>query len=286
MATACVGEPGVSTSTQGVLEGNRIASNRIASNRIALNRIASNRIASNQISNNLYRIASNELLATAEGRELLSYVVSCAIPHGITLVAEHEGVSYEFAGEIGLAPKWLERSLREGEQRWVSACLIARVNLFGIPVSISIRGPHDALTVTQDEAEDYSVEEAAFYGNVFTSIDEPLIWNACRGRDEAAGESGDLDLRDCSEPDPANPGFTLCGFNDAGDCADWAPPRNAYACKKFRRPGHHVAADDGDLSSRDHRGGFYEQCHDSPGFGHWHHAERFNEVITVFLTPP
>lgn len=287
MATACVGEPELSTSSHGLLDGNSIVGNRIVLNRIVLNRIVLNRIVLNQISSDTFRMVSNELLATAEGRELLSYVVSCAIPDGIMLLGVHGGQTYEFPGQIGLAEKWLRRSLHESEQRWVSGCLIARVNRFGIPVSISIRGPHDALKVSAAEADDYSVEEAAFYGNVFTPPHEPLVWNACRGRDEAASESGDLDLRDCSEPDPENPGLTLCGFKYAGDCADWAPPRNAYACKKFKEPkgrkgGPH---DDGDLGSKDHRGGYYEQCHDEPGFGHWHGAERFKEVVTVFVTP-
>jgi hypothetical protein len=287
MATACVGDPDLatSTSTQGLVDGNSIVGNRIVLNRIVLNRIVLNRIVLNQISSDTYLMVSNELIATDEGRELLSYVVSCAIPHGVMLLAEHGGETYEFPGQIGLAPKWLRRSLHESEQRWVSACLIARVNRFGIPVSISIRGPHDALKVSAAEANDYSVEEAAFYGNVFTPLHEPLIWNACRGRDEAADESGDLDLRDCSEPDPENPGLTLCGFTYAGDCADWGPPRNAYACKKFKEPRSHQFGVDLDLGRPDHRGGYYEQCHDSPGLGRWHHAERFDEVVTVFLAP-
>ena len=40
-----------------------------------------------------------------------------------------------------------------------------------------------------------------------------------------------------------------------------------------------------DLNSNDYRGGYYEQCHDAPGFGGWYHAERYTEVITVFVAP-
>jgi hypothetical protein len=284
MATACVGEPDVSMRTQGVLEENQIAINQIAINQIAINQIAINQIAINQISSNLFLLATNGLLETADGRELLKYIVTCAIPSGITLLGEHEDVTYEFPGDIGLAPSWIDRALGESEQRWVSACLLARVNRFGIPVSISIRGPHKALKVSEAEARNYSVEEGAFYGNVFTAVEEPVVWNACRGRDEAISESGTLDLRDCSEPDPENPGFTLCSLNYAGDCAraPWKP----HACKKFRTPADWSTSDDPVvLDYRDYRGGYYEQCYDSAVFGPWQQGERFTEVITVFVKP-
>lgn len=289
MATACVSEADVneaeeSTRTQGVLEGNQIATNGIATNGVALNGIATNGIATNQISNNLYLIASTNLLSTTEGRDILKYVVSCAIPKGVTLIGEHQSVTYEFDGDIGLAPAWIERGLRESEQRWVSACLISRVNRFGVPVSISIRGSHPALKVSVSEARDYKVQEGAFFGNVFRAVDEPIIWNACRGEGQAAGDSGTLDLRDCAEPDPANPGQTLCGFKYAGDCADWTRPVNAYSCERYRKPARQKDDDD-DRKSRDDDGGHYEKCHDSAGFGRWPHSERYTEVITVYLKP-
>jgi hypothetical protein len=285
MATACVGDPDVSTRTQGVAEGNAIAINAIAINGIALNGIAINGIAINSLSNNLYVMTSTDLLATDEGREVLKYVVSCAIPTGTTLTGSHAGITYNFIGEIGLAPAWLGRGLRETEQRWVSACLLSRVNRFGVPVSISIRGPHQALTVTEEEALVYSVEEGAFYGNVFQGVEGPMVWNACRGRDQAVSETGTLELRDCTEPDPENPGLTLCGFNYTGDCGAWAQP-DPYACEKYREPVvRNVAVGADGLSSRDFRGGFYEKCFDSAGFATWQHAERFPEVITVFVKP-
>jgi hypothetical protein len=292
MATGCVGEPDVSTRTQGVLEVNKITVNKITVNRVQLNKITVNKITVNKITVNGYalnEVAAGDLLSTEDGRELLSYAIQCAIPAGITIIGQHAGVTYEFGGDIGLAPRWLNRPLRVADQRWLSACLLARVNFFGVSVPISLRGPHASLKVTESEAEDFSVEEASFFGNIFTPLDEPVIWNACRGRDEATDESGDLDLRDCSEPDPQNPGKTLCGFNYAGDCGDWERPRNAYACRKFRRPQEHVLDEQGnpgtEIDPRDHRGGYYEQCHDEAGFGHWSHASRYSEVITVFVAP-
>lgn len=316
MATGCVGEPDVSTRTQGVLEVNKITVNKITVNRVQLNKITVNKITVNKITVNGYslnQVAAGELLSTEDGRELLTYAIQCAIPSGITIIGKHQGVTYEFAGDIGLAPRWLDRPLRETDQRWLSACLLSRVNFFGVSVPISLRGPHASLKVTEPEADEYSVEEATFYGNIFTPLDEPMLWNACRGRGEAVSESGDLDLRDCAEPDPNNPGKTMCGFTYVGDCGDWAPPRNAFACRRFRQPldhlgGHHHALGDESAASaegdavvedddstesgpstesdpRDYRGGYYEQCYDEAGVSRWPHAARYSEVVTVFVSP-
>jgi hypothetical protein len=99
------------------------------------------------------------------------------------------------------------------------------------------------------------------------------VWIACRGRDQAAGETGGLVDRDCAEPDPADPTHTLCGFTYAGDCADFAPPPNAFACQRFSNQGYYV------------------ECSDHAAFGgddqHGHecdHRDRFREVITTFTT--
>jgi hypothetical protein len=304
LGSGCTDALEVSSIDQGVLEGNRIASNRIASNQLTLNRIASNRIASNRIASNSFRLnqpITDDLLATADGRELLLYIVQCALPSDVTLKGIYAGVEYTFKGDIGLASRWIHRTIRTREQRWVSACLIARVNKFEIPVPISIRGPKDDLTLTAEEAEQFSVQEGAFYGNVFKPISEPIEWVACRGRDQAESELGTLSLRKCAEPDPANPGKTLCGFTYAGDCVNFSRPRTPYACKHFvpskdaKDPkdddrDDDLGGDDADdeLGSRDPdpvEGGYYTKCHDEPGGPRWPGATRYREVITVYLTP-
>ena len=240
---------------------NRIALNRIALNRIALNRIALNRIALNRIA--LNRIALNgsavgDLSATDEGREILQYVVECALPAGVTLVGSHGGTEYEFEGAIGLAPSWLRGSLDRAGQRWVSACLLARVNAHGVSVQISMRGPHRALRASDDEMATFTLEEGAFWGNVFTREED---FNACRGADQAAGETGGLENRDCTEPDAARQGTTVCGFQFAGECAGTG---RRGACRGY---------DDETMS--------YERC--SADGDRRGHARR--EVITVFVKP-
>src|SRR5262249_38716067 len=104
-----------------------------------------------------------------------------------------------------------------------------------------------------------------------TPGDDPILWIACRGRDQAAGETGGVVDRGCAEPDPGGPSKTQCGVEDAGDCADFAPPPNAFACKDFSNEG------------------FYVDCLDHPAFSARHHRNHhdddFRQVITTFVTP-
>jgi len=325
IVAGCVDEGlNVSEDTKSVTVDNRIALNRIALNRIALNRIALNRIALNRIA--LNHLEANigsigTLLDTADGRELFSFVVSCALEEDVTLVVHHPTLGdLTFLGEIGLAPSWETRPLSGSDQRWISACLLARVNNNDVTVQVSLRGPDDALDTTATERAAWSLEEAAFFGDVFQPDNEPLEMYACRGRDQALGaEVGDMDARDCSEPDPARPGLTLCGMTFAGDCADFVPPANNYACESRTVDGFYVnctptasfPADDDDDDddhqggghgwhwgwghhqghhwgrSHDHDNGHGHQCH-GHGHGHGHDGDDDNEideVITTYLQP-
>lgn len=258
----------------------RLIANRLASNQLALaTQLAPNPLAANQLSANRFEVnpvGAGDLLATEDGREVLTYAVSCALPGDITLEATVAGTTYEFPGGIGLAPEWLDHRLKKEGQRWVTACLLARVNQHATAEEISLRGAHPALTISPDEALLYSVEEGAFYGNLFTKPKKPPIEVACTGRDQALfGEVGGLVLRDCAEPDPNNPGFTKCGFTYAGHCADFTPDfPSPYACEAFG-PGDPPLAD---------HGSFYSDCHDEPGLGTWPHTKEFEEVITTFTT--
>jgi hypothetical protein len=224
------------------------------------------------------------MLATAEGRELYSYIVSCALADGVTIEAdvldaantEPPNTLYTcldghctFQGSLGLAEDWIDHKLDPKGQRWVSACLLARVNLRDTAEAISLRGPHNSLTVSVDEAELYNVEEGAFYGNIFSGDPGgPIDWNCCRGEGQASGDSGGLALRDCAEEDPANPGLSKCGFKYAGDCADYTPEfPSPYACKIFN-------------SGQ----GSYEECYTEAGDGKWPSLKTYREVITTYVT--
>lgn len=265
------------------IAANRIAANRIAANRIAANRIAANRIAANKLSSD--RLEANpdtaELLETADGREVYSYMMSCALPAGKTIEATIPGAPdiappdaiYRcknercvFPGSLGLAEHWIDRRLDPKGQRWITACLLSRVNLYGVSVTISLRGIAPQLSVTPDEAETYSLQEGAFYGNIFNDPDEPLDWNACRGKDQAEGESAGLEMRDCAEPDPNDPTHTKCGFKYAGDCGTYTRSVTPHAC---------VALDPEE--------GTYGECLAREGNGRGPSLRLYREVITTYV---
>ena len=262
---------------------NRIAANRIAANRIAANRIAANKLAASKLSEN--RLEANsvaaKMLSTDDGREVYSYIISCALPEEKEIDATSPGApdtappdtlytcaneSCRFPGSLGLAEYWIGHRLDGKGQRWVTACLLARVNYFGVKVIISLRGVAPQLLVGKHEAERYSLEEGAFYGNIFSDPNKPLDWNACRGKDAAAGETGDLKLRVCTEPNPNDPTHTKCGFNYAGDCGSYADSATASkACNFF----------DSD--------GWYEGCLAGPAADDAAAAKPYSEVITTFV---
>ncbi|MBI4164254.1 MAG: hypothetical protein HY508_00800 [Acidobacteria bacterium] len=274
----------VASTAQAAETHNRLATNRLATNRLATNRLATNRLATNALSSGNLEANPDtaELLQTEDGREVYYYVVSCALPEGTDIQATipeapdsappdtgYTCVSGQcvFPGSLGLADYWQDRKLDPKGQRWITACLLARVNLHDTADAISLRGTAPSLTVGQGEAEIYVVQEGAFYGNIFTDS-EDLDWNACRGSGQASGEFGGLALRDCAEPDPNNPGFTMCGLKYAGDCADFEPSvPTPYACRSFE-------ADEGT----------YSDCHAEEGAGHW--ASRpYRQVITTYVSP-
>ena len=287
------------TGSQSVVVDNRLAANRLAANRLAANRLAANRLAANRLAANrleLDPIGAGDLLSTPEGIELMTFIVSCALPEGVTLVAQdpvtHDPL--EFFGAIGLAPRWANHALDKKGQRWVSACLFARVNANNVTVPISMRGPHRGLVTTADERLKWPLEEGAFYGDYFRPITEPIVWIACRGRAQAAGENGGLADRDCAEPDPMHPGKTLCGFTYAGDCGDYTPPPSAHACRRLTPSGYYASCSDQAVFPRDHHLNNHDDD-DDDGDGdhdddddHWNHGHRdraavYHQVITTFV---
>jgi hypothetical protein len=205
---ACTTSPGdgmMSSAPQSIVGENRLGYNRLALNRLALNRLALNRLALNRLA--LNRLALNgatDLDATEEGREVLKYVAQCALRDGDVLVAEHEGVTYEFPGLLGLAPQWESALLQASDQRMISACLLAHVNAFGVSVPISLRDK-GSLPSTADERLLYSVYEGTFFGQVFE--DGVFKTYSCQGSVSTAAleHSQDRARRVCTD--------------DTGECA-------------------------------------------------------------------
>jgi hypothetical protein len=192
---------------------NRLALNRLALNRLALNRLALNRLALNGVSAGGLDSGANELLATEEGRELLKYVVQCALEPDDVLVGVVDGQTYELTGLLGLMPKWEDEPLDEDEQRLMSACLLAHVNALGVPVSISLR-TRRVLRSTEEERRAYPVYEGTFFGQVFDG--EGMKAYSCQGSASgvALAHSHDRELRRCTD------GAGDCAIVSLGRCRD------------------------------------------------------------------
>ncbi len=135
----------------------------------------------------------------------MRYLYSCAMDEGDTMdVVTPGGKAFTFEGELGVAPQWavaplqndpslnqtpgtmsrlvglppLARACDSDCQRWVSACVISRINAFGIAIPISLTGDNDALGRTSDETTTFDFQEGAFFGNILT--DSPVLYS-CSG---------------------------------------------------------------------------------------------------------
>jgi hypothetical protein len=117
---------------------------------------------------------------------------------------------YTFPGAHSLAASWETSAPTVAQRRWVTACLMARTNVFGLSVATSLR--HDtnpALQASGAEKATYSSVEAGFYGDLFAA-GSPMF--ACASQIFAPGGNPALEsIRACAR---SNNGFTTqCGFS-------------------------------------------------------------------------
>ncbi len=168
-----IDEEDVGETQQTVLAKNALAKNALAKNALAKNALAKNALAKNALAKNA--LTKNALIMSTltdpDARELLRYVVSCALPEEAHFDIEIEGQTYGFDGGLGLAPEWGEQggSCDDDCVSWVSACVISRLDYTGESVLISLRGKNDALDTTCAEREDFPNREATYYGDIFAS---------------------------------------------------------------------------------------------------------------------
>ena len=159
------------TTQEAALSNNALSNNALSNNALSNNALSNNALSNNALSNNA--LSNNAILVAAltdpNARELLKYIVSCALPPTSTVDFTSEGVNYSYPGELGLTPKWglPGGTCNEACQRWISACVMARVDFLGEKVSISLRGPHANLATTPAERAQYTVREGVYYGNIF-----------------------------------------------------------------------------------------------------------------------
>ena len=123
-----------------------------------------------------------------------------------------------YEGLLGLTPHWKTGPLMGVDGQWISACLAARVNWYGLPVQLSIRGTNRTLKKPgDDELTLYTTREGAFWGDLFSG--SPAVY-ACY-EPSSADHARELH-RDCAAGhlDPQG-GVSGCGIIQiVGPCAD------------------------------------------------------------------
>jgi hypothetical protein len=175
-ASACGGEAPVASvdqtssalTTENALTANALTANALTANALTANALTANALTANALTANA--LTANGLKDPLS-RKLMHYVVSCALPADQTLSMSIDGTKYTFDGGLGLAPEWGRPGGRcdQSCQRWVSACVLGRVDYLGVEEIISERGANLALMPTRDEMHDYTGQEATYYGNIFVA---------------------------------------------------------------------------------------------------------------------
>jgi hypothetical protein len=150
------------------LSWNGLAFNGLAFNGLAFNGMTFNGMTFNGMT---YNGMTYNGLDHPVVNSLTSYLVQCALPAGDSVSYTIDDRNYTFSGQIGLAPEWKTGSCGPDCQRWMTACLLSRLNKLGEHVEISIRGDHPALAVVPHEQRDFRTREATYYGNLFEGPD-------------------------------------------------------------------------------------------------------------------
>lgn len=241
-------DPGGSESVEG----------KLSSNGLLLSPAAMRALGTGPLTSTSEQVA--ELLARADGARHLEYTALCALDSGTQLTVGDA----TYPGLFGLAPEWTDAPCDASCQRWVTACLLAHTNIGGFSVQISMRGEHPGLSWSPAIETAFEIQEAGFYGNLFTG--DPYGLYACMGRglisfDEV--QSGqDLDNsylmeRMCSTG-------SACGLISTGPC--YFPDfESASTCE-------------GDAGAA----GFYSDCHTDVSS---QSGPKYPEVITTYLAP-
>ncbi len=263
-------EPG-SEEAVGTSEEAMVSANRLSMNRLSMNRLSMNSLSMSRLTADGRALTTTDLLLDEDGRELLRYTIACALPEGQSLVGEVGATTYRFDGRLGLAPGWLRSPLPEKSQRWVTACLLAHVNGYGVEVAISLRGRHPALATDSAERRIYRQEEISFFGNAF----QPL------GKRDELGDIG-ARMYSC--------GGALLQLSCAGNETAFVPERTCASrsdCSiDFLGPCRDLSDLKGSVC-KDASSDGYERCEaaasdptDKPRTTH------YDEVVTVFLQRP
>lgn len=205
---------------------NALASNALASNALTSNALASNALLSDALTSSALTASSlvTDALVDWKARSVFKYIVGCALPAGQHIDVTVNGTTYGYDGAVGVAKSWGKPGGHCDSNcvKWVSSCVLSRVNYLGVPVPLSIRGNQVALSSTTTERTAYPNREATYYGDIFQS---PQIRLAC------LSPGATTDSRVCG------PSLQGCVMTVVGDCDE--------ACDNVRADGSFPDCRDG-----------------------------------------
>jgi hypothetical protein len=282
------------TSRAALVTHNGFTENGLSTNGFTENGFTENGFTENGFTENGFTengMSSLEIMANDPNAiEFAQYAYSCAMPPGKHVSLTINGTAYDFDGQLGLAPEWETGPCGDSCKRWVSACLLARVNKYGEHVKLSLRAPRaqfladgdtDSYNRTQflelvtdadpalDESTLYPLREGSYFGNVFdvqpagdgTLVQAPKYF-ACSGPGSSIPQ---LTNRFCSGQGDDCVIFT-------GSEATWSDCLTGpHACDGIDE----LPSDNAGKPSLAIRG-----CHSPDG------ATPYKEVLTVYLAHP
>ncbi|CAN95525.1 hypothetical protein sce5362 [Sorangium cellulosum So ce56] len=240
---------------QSALEaGNALNPNALNPNALNPNALNPNALAVGALS--LIALGSQALTAILDpgpngalSRDHLRYAVECALESSQSFRfgwIDASGVYHDeiYTGVLGLARSWAWVPLDGDDQRWVSACLAARTNYYGVPVVLSSRGPTKAINKQNSpELSTFRREEGAFWGNIYGS--SPALYACHVPENDASSRAA---LRDCAAGhiDETTGSIQPCGaIQLLGSCDTYcdpiAPKNGIYHPSCFTDPANRPA---------------------------------------------
>lgn len=176
----------------------------------------------------LTQFPSSAGLPAAGREEIIRNAIECALTQK-QKVADDQGVAY--TGWWGIAPEWEYRPLSPDARRWVTGCMVQRLNAYGKTVNILPEGNTPALYEDPSWQAVLPFDESIVWGDVFTPGVGPRVVYACWGTDLEAtcGEPAKyLNTRICDQA-KGN-----CHLEVLGPCSEVCDFASGYAiCKNF-----------------------------------------------------
>jgi hypothetical protein len=163
-------------------------------------------------------------------RKIVGSAIMCALNDKQTVVDPGTGAIY--TGWYALDEDWLTKPLSTDGRRWVTACMLQKLNAYSVTVPILLEGDHTSIKQNATWDPVYSYEEATIFGDLFSST-QTLGIGAPAFRAHVCAED---DMVQQCQPGGAWIGLwtricdtsPLCGLNNLGPCSTAGTPNGYY----------------------------------------------------------